>query len=94
MHRQPTSHTSSRQGLARYFKPNASRQSFAQDIELLVSPADSLPRHKHASLAGISKEDNATLRKHAGQLKEVLWNLGKPSKIRPTVSSRQNIPAV
>jgi len=24
----------------------------------------------------------------------VLWNLGKPSKIRPTVSSRQNIPAV
>ena len=24
----------------------------------------------------------------------MLWNLGKPSKIRPTVSSRQNIPAV
>ena len=24
----------------------------------------------------------------------LLWNLGKPSKIRPTVSSRQNIPAV
>jgi len=24
----------------------------------------------------------------------ILWNLGKPSKIRPTVSSRQNIPAV
>jgi len=28
------------------------------------------------------------------QQKQVLWNLGKPSKIRPTVSSRQNIPAV
>ena len=25
---------------------------------------------------------------------KILWNLGKPSKIRPTVSSRQNIPAV
>jgi len=24
----------------------------------------------------------------------LLWNLGKPSTIRPTVSSRQNIPAV
>ena len=29
-----------------------------------------------------------------GQYDHVLWNLGKPSKIRPTVSSRQNIPAV
>jgi len=27
-------------------------------------------------------------------LDHILWNLGKPSKIRPTVSSRQNIPAV
>ena len=27
-------------------------------------------------------------------LVSILWNLGKPSKIRPTVSSRQNIPAV
>jgi len=25
---------------------------------------------------------------------QILWNLGKPSKIRPTVSSRQNILAV
>jgi len=24
----------------------------------------------------------------------LLWKLGRPSKIRPTVSSRQNIPAV
>jgi len=31
---------------------------------------------------------------HYLSLSDVLWNLGKPSKIRPTVSSRQNIPAV
>jgi len=31
---------------------------------------------------------------HQHGLPVLLWNLGKPSKIRPTVSSRQNIPAV
>jgi len=53
-------------------------------------------RTDHAALAYLMKmpEPVGQHGRWLDLLGELLWNLGKPSKIRPTVSPGQNIPAV
>jgi len=89
--RRVLSHDSGKAGADKHFEHGVGDGRGAKGLEFPVgTTAEPIDKRKPNLKAVTSK--SGTISDNDDD--EVLWNLGKPSKIRPTVSPRQNIPAV